>query len=214
MEDKWPILRLCDNRWKLDELASVTYPGYKQSYLDNEGNLKVQVKTEEMDLDNIVSNSDHSDNKKSNNAKKAEDEKSKSNASNHINQKHKALKQAQPELSSRRKKYSISIYISSADILFHLLSSVAGKMMASQSSDIEAESSKDGSKNSDQNAHANDTILFKQDTTRNSTNYLDSSLDFSMEPTCTASVGDNNAVATTVNGEIQFPQLPSRVRRV
>ena len=29
MEDKWPLLKLCNNRWKLDKLASITYLGYK-----------------------------------------------------------------------------------------------------------------------------------------------------------------------------------------
>jgi hypothetical protein len=29
MEDKWPLLKLCNNGWKIDELTSITYPGYK-----------------------------------------------------------------------------------------------------------------------------------------------------------------------------------------
>ena len=131
MKDKWPLFRLCGSGWKLDESISDIYPGYKWSYLDDKGNLRVKVKTEEMDLDNIR-NSDHPGNKNSKDLKKIETEKSKSDASN---QKCKAI--------------STSICIPSADVHFHLVSSGAGKIIVPQLPDIEARSSRPGIEVSD-----------------------------------------------------------------
>ena len=58
MGNKWPLLKLCNNGWKLDELASITYPGYKRSYLDKEGNVKAKVKIEERETDNATTSTD------------------------------------------------------------------------------------------------------------------------------------------------------------
>ncbi|KAI9567404.1 hypothetical protein HD554DRAFT_2173514 [Boletus coccyginus] len=159
MEDKWPLFRLCDNGWKLNELASVTYPGYKWSYLDDEGNLKVKVKTEKMNLDN-VGNSDHPGNENSNDMKKTEIEKSKSDVSN------QKCKTTVPQLLN-----------------------------------IEAESSEPGTEVSDQNARADNTTSFEQDTTSDFANNFDSGWDFGMKATHPVTVDDSNRATATINGE-------------
>ncbi|KAH0835427.1 hypothetical protein J3R83DRAFT_9056 [Lanmaoa asiatica] len=206
MEDKWPILRFCNNGWKLDELASVTYPGYKRSYLDNEGNLKGKVKTEETELDEIVGNSDHPGNENSNDTKKTKNEKTKSDASNHTNPKRKALKQAQPEVPSKRKK---------------------GKTTAPQLPDIEATSSHSADANdatlaeqgitgdptnnftttySDHSADANDTTLAPQGITGDPTNNFDSIWDFGVNPAPPTTIDNSNEVTNaTVNGGDMIP---------
>ncbi|KAG8216466.1 hypothetical protein J3R82DRAFT_6573 [Butyriboletus roseoflavus] len=172
MEDKWPILRLCNNGWKLDELASVTYPGYKRSYLDDKGSLKVKVKTEETDLDDVVGDLDHPSNENSSDTKKTQN----------TSQKRKAPKQAQPEVPSKRKK---------------------GKVTAPELANIESESSKLVTENSNQNTDANNATLSEQDTISDSTNDLGLSWDFSIKPgpTHPATVNNSNEVTPTVNGE-------------
>lgn len=39
MYREWPLLTLCNDGWKLDDLASITYPGWKRSYLNLDGTL-------------------------------------------------------------------------------------------------------------------------------------------------------------------------------
>lgn len=68
MEDKWPILKLYNNGWKLNELASVTYPRYKWLYLDNKGHLKAKVKSKE-NIPYDLGNMDHPGNENMNNEK-------------------------------------------------------------------------------------------------------------------------------------------------
>ncbi|KAG9312700.1 hypothetical protein JVU11DRAFT_7123 [Chiua virens] len=37
---EWPLLRLCNDGWKLEDLATITYPDWKRSNLNSNGTLK------------------------------------------------------------------------------------------------------------------------------------------------------------------------------
>ncbi|KAI9568686.1 hypothetical protein HD554DRAFT_2038685 [Boletus coccyginus] len=197
MKDKWPLFRLCDNGWKLNELASVTYPGYKRSYLDDEDNLKVKVKTKEMDLDN-VGNSNHPGNENSNDIKRLKSRKARVMSATRSVRRSSKCNERFPQ---KKNRYSTSIYIPSADILFHLMSSGAGKTTVPQLPDIEAESSEPGVEVFDQNACADNTTSFKQDTTIDFVNDFNLGWDFGMKATHPVTVDDNNRTTATINRE-------------
>lgn len=154
MEDKWPILRLCNNGWKLDKLASVTYPGYKWLYLNDKGHLKVKVKTEENTPVDDNGNLNHVGNENSNNEnltdKKNKPEKSKSDANIHTGQKRKSLNQPKPGIHLKRTKGIYLYLIPNADsIVFHIVSFTADEAMVPRLLDMETGGSKPSTEDSD-----------------------------------------------------------------
>ena len=52
MHKEWPLRTLCTDGWKLDDLATITYPGWKRSYLNSDGMLKSKVNIKEEPDDN------------------------------------------------------------------------------------------------------------------------------------------------------------------
>ena len=74
MHREWPLLRLCNDGWKLEDLATITYPGWKRSYLNSDGMLKDKGADGESSNDD-----DHDDNNDDNTAKKRKRKASNSN---------------------------------------------------------------------------------------------------------------------------------------
>ncbi|KAH0826154.1 hypothetical protein J3R83DRAFT_5572 [Lanmaoa asiatica] len=154
MEDKWPILKLCNNRWKLDELASITYPGYKRSYLDDKGHLKVKVKSEEVaenTPDDVIGKLDHPGDGNSDDEKNKTN-KSKSNDNSLTGQKRRPLKEPKPGVHSKRTKVSFA----------------ADETMVPEVTDMEIRGSKPSTEDSDTtwqivDANKNAPTLSKQD---------------------------------------------------